>query len=935
MLRPDSALTPLNPEPARATPTDRLLGFKGGISQTVKFFTQADGMLVAMVIWLSVSALSALAISEPFDLALYNWFSRIQVVAPPPPKVLLVAIPQTESTHELDWPILCQRLIGAGILRIAITVPLSDTAADRLIQSGCAPQLVAGVWVPEDAAGLEKAAARAAALSRRGIAVGASRIADQGQLIRERENSYALGDIRYPALEVLSAEGIKPVIGGRFTPDLRPSPERLPMLALQRIMSEGVIPELTKGKIAVIGFAADPLLQSVNIPGHSRAMSLLHYEGLVIDAIAGRQKINSPEPAMRIGMLAVITLLIVFVLQPLALRAGIILLITATLGEIALSGTLLGLLATWPPLTELLILQLGIFFGVYRIKAIREGRQLREILSTTSGKLQRRTRPANILQTNEHWAFIARLVDQTLHLHRTIFLERIPDDHRVREIIALRCGVSDIGEMRRDYERTPYTTAITARGVIEVKRYLSNVSVSERQFLAPLAFGGEVMGFWAFGIEEQHLALIPDLDRAVNEIAGQVANLLYQRKIWQAQAAKAEHSWDRLFEDGNVAAYRELNQSVLLMEQRLASLEQIFGTQTNAAILYDVFGRVVLLNPSMTALLTTGGVAPYQLTVTDFVARMTGQSINDIRSLIRHLVIERQPISLPASLAEYPDRKFTLKAQALRHADDEATEAGPPSPFNLTGILVELLDVSEAHKLVEMKSDLVTQVGYKLSNNVESLLLAAHVLQDDDLPADERKLVANMIQNSAEEVSTVVRHVRTLLAADIGTQQTLHYPIDPIRILQRVRQELGPELEKNRLSFTFSLPNFQTLVIADPYKLATTVSAIVRFLASDAVTGSSLMLRIEEEGLHLRFLFTNEGFGIPAARLQESLASTDESDASDIFRGLRQACQTVASWNGKLDLSSTVGGGTEALLVLNTFWEQPMNGAADDHQQIG
>jgi signal transduction histidine kinase len=289
---------------------------------------------------------------------------------------------------------------------------------------------------------------------------------------------------------------------------------------------------------------------------------------------------------------------------------------------------------------------------------------------------------------------------------------------------------------------------------------------------------------------------------------------------------------------------------------------------------------------------------------------------------------------MSASLTEYPDRKFTLKAQALRHADEEPTEAVTPSPFNLSGILVELIDVSETHKLVEMKSDLVTQVGYKLANNIESLLLATHLLQVDDLPTDERKLVANMIQNSSAEVSNVVRHACSLLTADVGTQQALRYPIDPIRILQRVRQELLPELEKSRLSFAFPLPNFQTLVIADPNQLASALSAIIKFLASDAVTGSSLTLRIDEEGPRLRFLFTNEGFGIPTERLQEYLETTDESDASGIFRRLRQARQTVAKWNGNLDLSSAVGGGTQAMLELNIFWEQPMNGILYDHQQI-
>lgn len=885
---------------------------------------------MALLAWLLVSLVSILDVLEPVDRAIYDRFARLRQGSPPASGVLLVSVAQAGGGRELDYDVICRRLLEAGVVRVVVMFPLADAEIEPLRQSACSPHLVVGILIPEDVAGQEQAAVRAARLVERGLAVGISRLGDQSEEIRERPTSYVLGDTRYPALEMLAAHGARPIEDGKFVPDLRYLADQLPTITAQRIEEEGIVAELGEGKIAVIGYASTPFLQSLSVPGYAKAMSLLRYEGLVIDAIVDNATLSSPGPVLRIAMLGAIAVLMTFVLQPLPLRSGVVLFVVLILGESAVAGGLLAFLASWPPLAELVLMQIGIFLGVYRAKAAAESQHLRELLSSTAGKLQRRTRPANVLQTGEYWAFIARLVDQTLQLNRTIFLERVPGDHRVAEIIALRCSVSDIDEMRRDYERTPYTTAIAAAGAIEVKRYLSAVEVAERQFLVPLVFGGEVMGFWAFAIEESSLARIPDLHGVVNQIADQVATLLYQRKLWKDKLAQEKNSWDRFFEDSNFAAYRDLNQAVLLMEQRLSSLERIFASQSNAAILYDLFGRVVLLNQRMSELLAPVGIAPYKLTVTDFIAAVTGRSVDEIRSLVRALIIDQRPISLPVTLPGNQDKCFVLKGLALRCADDDTEEAGTPSPFSLGGVLVELLDVSEAQRVADLKSDLVDQIGHQLSNNLAAMLLATELLQSSDLPADQRRQVFAMMESDIDEACALLKQVRELLASGFAQTETAAYPIDPLRILRQVLDELRPELERKRLQLAPSLPDFPTLAMAVSSELALLLAGVIRFLAADAVTGSTLSLTVVEEEQQLSFRFANEGFGIPCEKLQDYLDADSASAPTDVFRQLRQMRQLAAAWGGGLDFTSGVGAGTQASLVLKTFRGQLANRGTRD-----
>ena len=93
------------------------------------------------------------------------------------------------------------------------------------------------------------------------------------------------------------------------------------------------------------------------------------------------------------------------------------------------------------------------------------------------------------------------MINQSLNLKRMIFLERVPNDHRLKEIKAFECSIHDVVDLRRDYERTPYSTVIQEqKPLLQTKPYLLPLAVEDQQYLAPLMFAGDVLGFWAFTV---------------------------------------------------------------------------------------------------------------------------------------------------------------------------------------------------------------------------------------------------------------------------------------------------------------------------------------------------------------------------------------------------------------------------------------------------
>ena len=94
-------------------------------------------------------------------------------------------------------------------------------------------------------------------------------------------------------------------------------------------------------------------------------------------------------------------------------------------------------------------------------------------------------------------------------------------------------------EQRRDYQRAPYSDAIKASGVVLVTRpFFKQLTESERQYITPLMYAGDIRGFWALTVSTQ-----PDFDEQafchnVNAFAKQVGELLFHHKIYSAEQSK-------------------------------------------------------------------------------------------------------------------------------------------------------------------------------------------------------------------------------------------------------------------------------------------------------------------------------------------------------------------------------------------------------------
>ena len=869
---------------------------------------QAHGLRLALPVWLLVAGLSGWQALSWADNLLYDSLLQVMPASTRTPQVLLVEGSYADiAARKVDWPQLCRQWLAGGARNVAFGFPLSAEQQVQLRQ-----QFGAGQIALQDGTA---AAAPDAAVSNTPAAAMSESAAHEA---RQRWWAQAAG--RAPETRIW-ADYAFPV-------------SLLPAMPLLRAEQEGIIPALLQDKVVLVGFAYDPILRNLKLPGRLQPVTQLQNDGVQVDSLLQHAEIHQGSWAARMLGSAALALLLLLLLQRASFKFGLALLAGWLLLAGVVSVLVLHAMKIWLPLPETLLLALSTFVAVYYAKIHADDQKIRELIRTTSGKLHKLALPPSIYQSQDHWHFILRLIDQTLHVARVIVLEKMPDSHYLCEVQALGCDIATIAELRRDYQRAPYSTAIAQRGLLEVEQFLAHAGSDEKQFVLPLLLNGEVLGFLAFGVSQAQLPHFHARQAALAPMAEQIANLLYQRRLWLQKESRINQPWRHWFEDSNASAFKKLTQGVAMMEQRLTILEQTFSQASHAKIVYDLFGRVLLANTQMSQRLAHCGIAVHGLTATDFVARLSGRPREEARLAMQALIVDSTRFSWPVNLPDLLDDHLVLRASVLEHdATQGAAPAAAALPFNIGGVLVEVMDVSEILLQHDARSEIRLQAAHYLYEDLQKLPSLLRALAHERLTPSMSKRIIAMLQHKAHSIGAIMEKSRLLLE-DQASDQVLCYPVDVATVLQKTVAELAPQLAKKNLQADLQLHDLSAHGFAVPKDLKFCFAAVLNLLLLDASSDSTVSVRASENATGLMLSFTNDGYGISNQRLQHSLADAGSRADSELFAQAHEARQIVSSWGGTLHFSSAIGEGIQARLSLSPFWWRESSAEAQLLAQI-
>jgi len=863
------------------------------------FLNMNNKILIAPAIFLAIIvatwSIELLKLTQLPDGLLYDLFARLQSGGP---DASVIIIETDSDPHSVPWEEVVSRLFDNGASAIAFTHPVPANEElennDKVI---FARQLQPVSGKP----------GRYIFPGNESPAPGVAQPPQTYGVYRQQRSWFETAQGNIPSLEVEVAGRLghpkpsEPIYQVNFRNRV------LPKIELQRVLEGDLIPDLLSNKVVVISAGQNSM--GLYTPFKERIISPAHYHALALNTLLNDEVVSKAKPMMSLLILILASGVSLFILHYSERRYARYLLLAIVVASLAVSYIALDFFSLWLPQSALTLAILGTFFTVSNYKYNMRNAQLMELANSSEALARTQRSPESFYTSDHHWSQVATLLSQTLDLNRVMLLEKVPDDHRVKEVQSLNCDFAEISEMRRDYHRKPYADAIAVKGPVLLERtYLKQRDTAEDQFLVPLVFAGEVLGFWAFSTDPLDELQRQSIMSRAEEFAEQIAELLYHRARWREGRQRQENPWRKLLQlEAEAHADHTLNQSFQVMRRRISILEEVLDGLGNGALVYDLFGRIMQSNKKIIDVLEARGLAPFDLTAADLVARLTDKPLAQVRGLLSDLILERDSLRLPVNDAN-DGQVFIMKLSVLT-SNDLASAGDTQQPFQLFGILFELIDVSDIKDMCALKERLYMKITDRLHDNIKQLL---------------ERYAASGWGTAADPQLTRVLHSTVKIRETLGQLGQISedsiLPIDVGSVLQLALHDQQASIIEKQIQLLPKLSANCRFAFASAEQLKQLFIAILEVLISDSDEEGEVVVNVIDDPNSDRVIckLSSQGFGLPQDRINEYIFGT-ETLSSEQFKALRTAADHVQHWSGELTIQSGVSEGIAFELQLNSF----------------
>jgi signal transduction histidine kinase len=436
----------------------------------------------------------------------------------------------------------------------------------------------------------------------------------------------------------------------------------------------------------------------------------------------------------------------------------------------------------------------------------------------------------------------------------------------------------------------------------------------------PLIFSGEIYGFWVFGIESNKIDSIPQFSTVIEEFGSQIAAMLYHRQQWMLRSQSEDQQYLQRYLQltGGERTYPNLTKSLTLIKQRLGRLENILSHLNTATISYNLFGNVIHVNKGMIDLLQAAQLSLYSMNLLDIIVTLCDVSHGEAREFLRRIAFEKVHLSLPAIFPNNPDYYYILHLRPIIQNILESWDAPEEvQPFHITGILCELVDINDVKQMNKFKIQIVEKIHNEIQGDLKSFTNLFYKIEKDyQIPKTVQNVLTPM-KKAIDNLIIILDNMYKILNINTHNYRKGIYPINLKEIIQSSIDTFEPEMKKN-ISINTLFLGENELAFASPTQLKYAIHTILDLLTNDAIDDSQITIEVQDDMEEIRCTFSNTGFGMPNASLQNYLYGSADVD-SEAFIKLRQIINEVRRWAATLDATSEMGVGLRFCLQLKAF----------------
>lgn len=271
------------------------------------------------------------------------------------------------------------------------------------------------------------------------------------------------------------------------------------------------------------------------------------------------------------------------------------------------------------------------------------------------------------------------------------------------------------------------------------------------------------------------------------------------------------------------------------------------------------------------------------------------------------------------------------RAHVLRHP-----ESGRLSVSGLVWDITQRKELEASLREADRRKDeFLATLAHELRNPLAPIRNAAHLLQNNDLNADQIRMARDIISRQVTHMSRLVDDLMDVSRITLG-QVTLRNDVVSLRsVLADAQESAGPLIEAQRHSLSVEIPADVLTVHGDATRLAQVFHNLLTNAAKYTPPGGQIAVRTALEGRQVTVSVRDTGIGIPIEaqnrvfQLFAQVHTNEFNKARGLGIGLALAKQLVELHGGRIEVRSQGAGTGSEFVVCLPVVESPTRPSAE------
>jgi CHASE2 domain-containing sensor protein len=697
---------------------------------------------------------------------------------------------------------------------------------------------------------------------------------------------------------------------GEFGINFQGNTNAIPHVSAEDIFEQNIVSELILGNVVLIGKRMDPAygFATPTTSGPNR-MTRLELHGQILNTLLQR---NFRQP-LSLGCLFLFLFAFTVTACQIARQTSNLWLV-----QISVTCGIVAILLGWVGHTLISInapvsgMMLGtvLAFGLatlFRFRVLHSAAEFWRLMMDLNRKELDPT-------PQKAWDLITDAVFQMFFPTRMVLMEMKPGETHLRVVSTINCDAEDIYENRRDVQRAPYRESLESAHPTQVNNrcfFHQDQREDEVEFMVPLIFSSQVMGFMAIAMDPKSLERWKNFENFLDQFANDVSIMLAQQRASDARIRKQNTPLRTLKSLPEEKVLARIKSEKLEQQNKIQRLNKAFERSESAMSICDMFGRVLRANSRLIRLLKDVEVVAADVNCVEMISKLTTRPLADCRRAFQQAIMNNRSSQLcipPTTDRPYPSIMFV---KPLNCKSQE-----PQGDTNYRRVVIEVIEGRSFEMINNWQNQLTHDVCQQASDQLEKLQSQLEFLKGQSTDPTHMLLMTSFEDSIAQVRSTFSRCQNTTQNRLTETADNC-FPIPTSEIYQSTLKQYEQALRARGIEIVEDIDDGDCTGIANPFLLEKIFLTILDLLSENAFDESQLFISAQTIGSKINFQFRNRGGGTPLQGLRKSLVNEEDSKAKEI-QGGEQPCyldqsqldrlseirEWLEAWDGNLRIAN-------------------------------